>query len=442
MQELRDVDRYLEEAKTALLTFKRNELSIENSIQITIQVLMLFLSPAYSTFVTHSGLQAVFENDPGAIQREVQSRIENISGKESLNEQSSSLTEWFLVLSILWSMKTMGTTYIKMKAEGKVGMLGAPAKVLLAVRALLVYSVRLSCVVAFFGPFLGLFNVLAHWRAEQMVLDFKVYNRSHIYNSSLKRNGLSIEEVYRANYADPENPLPPSYKLYTQIGLGASFALFLVVIALQGLVNLFLERKLSPDFRAAKWTSKLQHLVESVNKADSFSDWDTVQGTPSELRKRWWKVMNETIVMIGVQLATNMALLVPLWVTSKKHFLRIISWVCVCACIPFLYPWGIPAESRVATILLIATREMNMMCIILPEILGSFRQYALHFQHIASKTKADMIILINVSSMERLPAAPAHRASLGGVRGRDQGFGAVDLAELGDALDGLLHQLP
>ena len=101
-----------------------------------------------------------------------------------------------------------------------------------------------------------------------MVLDFKVYNRSHIYNSSLKRNGLSIEEVY----ADPENPLPPSYKLYTQIGLGASFALFLVIIALQGLVNLFLERKLSPDFRAAKWSSKLQHLVESVNKADSFSD--------------------------------------------------------------------------------------------------------------------------------------------------------------------------
>jgi hypothetical protein len=80
-------------------------------------------------------------------------------------------------------MKTISMTYIRTKAVGKVEVLSLSGKLLLAVRSLLVYSVRLGCVVTFFGPFLGLFNVLAHWRAEKIVLDSKVF--SH-FNDSLK----------------------------------------------------------------------------------------------------------------------------------------------------------------------------------------------------------------------------------------------------------------
>ena len=216
-------------------------------------------------------------------------------------------------------MKTISLTYVKVKAAGKVEVLALPAKLLLAVRSLLVYSVRLSCVVAFFGPFLGLFNVLAHWRAEQMVLEFKVFNRSQTFSSLEMSGSLPIDAIYRADYntTDPENPLPPSYTLYTQVSLGTAFAFFLVLIVTQALVNLLLETKLSREFKEAGWTAKMQHLLESVNRADSFADWDTGDGTQSEFQRRWWNVMAETIVMIGVQMGTNLALLVPLWVTSK-----------------------------------------------------------------------------------------------------------------------------
>ena len=312
-QKLHDVDAYLEESKEALLTFKRNELSIENSIQIPIQVIMLLLSPAYTTYPTHSGLQAVFQKD-FAIQKEIQSRFETLSGYESTNNLTFNLTQWFLVLSIMWSMKTMGMTYFKLKARGKMEMLALPAKVLLAFRSLLVYSVRLSCVVAFFGPFLGLFNVLAHWHAEQMVLDFRVFNQT------LGESWRSLDTIYRANYSDPQHPVPPSYTLYTQISLGTSFAVFLALLTLQGLVNLLLETKLSQEFKEAKWTSKLQHLLESANRGDSFADWDVSHGRPSEYRRRWSNTMAETIVMIGVQFVTNMALLIPLWITSRNLF--------------------------------------------------------------------------------------------------------------------------
>ena len=316
-QKLRDTESYLEESKEALLTYKRNELSIENSIQISIQVLMLLLSPTYSTFITHSGLQAVFQKDFD-IQTKIQSRIEKLSGYESSGELVFNLTQWFLVFSILWSMKTMGTTYIKLKAAGKVEVLRLPAKLLLAVRSLLVYSVRLSCIVAFFGPFLGLFNVLAHWNAEQMVLEHKIFNRTKIFSSPEMSGSLPIDEIYRADYTDPENPIPPTYTFYTQVTFGTSFALFLGLIVAQILLNLLLETKLSREFKEARWTAKMQHLLESVNRADSFMDWDMVDGTPSEYKRRWWNVMAETIVMIGVQMGTNLALLIPLWVTSKN----------------------------------------------------------------------------------------------------------------------------
>merc|ERR1712243_282345 len=38
--------------------------------------------------------------------------------------------------------------------------------------------------------------------------------------------------------------------------------------------------------------------------------------------RRWWNVMAETIVMIGVQMGTNMALLIPLWVTTWNVYKR------------------------------------------------------------------------------------------------------------------------
>ena len=314
-QKLRDTECYLEESKKTLLTYKRNELAIENSIQITVQVVMLLLSPTYTSFFTHSGLQAVFQKD-FAIEKKIQSGIESLSGYESSRGLSLNLTEWFLVMSILWSMKTISMTYIKIKAVGKVEVLSLPGKLLLAVRSLLVYSVRLSCVVAFFGPFLGLFNVLAHWRAEQMVLEFKVFNRSQTFSSLEMSGSLPIDAIYRADYSTTD-PLPPSYTLYTQVSLGTAFAFFLVLIVTQALVNLLLETKLSREFKEAGWTAKMQHLLESVNRADSFADWDTGVGTQSEFQRRWWNVMAETIVMIGVQMGTNLALLVPLWVTSK-----------------------------------------------------------------------------------------------------------------------------
>merc|ERR1719341_943783 len=127
-----------------------------------------------------------------------------------------------------------------------------------------------------------------------MVLDsrFKVF-----FGIRDPSSNLTLEEVYRADYSN-QVPVPPPYTLYTQVTLGTSFAFFLVLIVTQALVNLLLETKLSREFKEAGWTAKMQHLLESVNRADSFADWDTGDGTQSEFQRRWWNVMAETILMI------------------------------------------------------------------------------------------------------------------------------------------------
>ena len=75
----------------------------------------------------------------------------------------------------------------------------------------------------------------------------------------------------------------------------------------------------------------MRHLMETVNRGDSFTDWDMGDGTPSEFQRRWWNVIAETIAMIGVQFGTNLALLIPLWVTSKKllTFYYLVTIYCV-----------------------------------------------------------------------------------------------------------------
>merc|ERR1711974_85311 len=72
------------------------------------------------------------------------------------------------------------------------------------------------------------------------------------------------------------------------------------------------------------------HLLESTNVPDAFLDWDDdevdevgVEKTPEEYRGRWKSVLSETVGMIGLQMLSNLLMLVPIFVTatnvSEKH---------------------------------------------------------------------------------------------------------------------------
>ena len=77
----------------------------------------------------------------------------------------------------------------------------------------------------------------------------------------------------------------------------------------------------SPDFRAASTSEKLQHIIEALNNPDAFVDWDSnLELNVNGHLRMWSKVLIEMIIMSLMQMVTNMIMLVPFWITGNKKF--------------------------------------------------------------------------------------------------------------------------
>ena len=133
----------------------------------------------FTNSVTHSSLQTVFHNVE-------QNRSEGVSTAELL-----------LIFSVIWSFKTCGATYVKIKQDGKANMLTASSKVVLDLRGVLVLGTRIICGVAFFTPFLDLGDVLAHWTAKKILLNNNLFERLSSSNDSYW-DKATLSSLYRS----------------------------------------------------------------------------------------------------------------------------------------------------------------------------------------------------------------------------------------------------
>ena len=110
---------YIEETRKAILTYKRNELSVEVVVQTVLQTIIVLLGPTLTKHsATHSGLQKVYDEDQTGV-------------SEVLSQYGRNITTGLLVASILWSFKTIATTYIKIKTEERKEFFPAVPKILL-----------------------------------------------------------------------------------------------------------------------------------------------------------------------------------------------------------------------------------------------------------------------------------------------------------------------
>ena len=308
LEECRVLTAYIKETRMALLTYKRNELSIEIVIQLCIHLLMVFLS--LSNFPVESGLQSIFQ---------------------SANEDISRATLTFLIFSVVLSFKTSALTLIKIKAETK-NFFPLIPKLVLGLRYLLIFLIRIGAIVFYFAPFIGILDIMSHHHAESIPLDYEAFSyvndtdtnpslEYHYWNEiELEFQSIGISQLYRSNYTDnPKNPQPPSITLYTVIPLGTAYIIFWAMMIMYGLILTVIKSCLNNDFWLATFWEKLQHIVEALNIPETFMDWDTDQdlNVAGHLNK-WWKVLIEMLVMVFAQLIFNMILLVPIWVTGMK----------------------------------------------------------------------------------------------------------------------------
>merc|ERR1719350_1066072 len=242
-EELEQLEEYLDEVRKGHLIFKRNEAAFELVPQQSIQLAMLLLSQ--TTYPAVSGLQAVFgEKVPGSV-------------------QALGAAETFLAFSVAWSFKTGAASFVKIRTESKSSFLPGTAKVALGLRALIFSATRIFAITAFFGPFLGLWDTLAHLEAEKRILEKSLLD--NLINGS---KPYWDKDVVNIMYRDPE------ITNYTMVTLQHAFFVFLGLLVLHDLAIFALKMATSIPFRKARWQTKLLHLLESTNVPDTFMDWD------------------------------------------------------------------------------------------------------------------------------------------------------------------------
>ena len=226
---------------------------------------------------------------------------------------------------MLWSFKTTAITGIKIKADQK-NFLPVFAKLILGMRYLVVFLVRIGCIVAYFSPFLGLMDIMNHYKSETLPLDKKIWQninntenqQFHYWNDITdKVESVHVSEIFRSNNKITGEPEIPTTTLYTIISLRTAYLLFAVFYLVYGLFLSLIKCCISSEFYSAKFGAKFQHIVEAVNMPDSYGDWDVDHELDlSGHLKKWKQILMEMLLMVLFQLITNMCLLTPFFITG------------------------------------------------------------------------------------------------------------------------------
>ena len=320
LRRIRLVNDYLEETRVAFLIFKRNELTLENVLQIFLQGVMVLLSPHYTPHsATNSGLQSVFKdtgdtNGNGTSCEwyqtacQVESTISQWMPVDENGNRESSL-RMILIFSVVVSIKTTATTYVKIKTEEKVKFFPLLPKVFLSVRALTAYLVRTAFVIGYFVPFLGLLDVLAHYKADE----------------------LMAENEDNAN--NDENEDKELYEKYTGVRVGTAFGLFMLLLFAQTVIAMIIKLVMNKEFRETSWGSKVQHACLIVNLPDTYGDFTSSAkkedeksselGNVGEYRRRHKMLLLESCIRILLQFVSHIIMIVPFWVTGEDPYVYI-----------------------------------------------------------------------------------------------------------------------
>ena len=268
---------------------------------MTIQILVLLLNRTDTP--TTGGLETIFDDS---------------------NAGCNGNATQVLVLSVLWSIFTS----IRMQAKFtflEKGYCPTTPKLVVLAWATFATLRRILSLVTVFIPSMGLFNLLHHWKWEQVPFDIRIGNAEKgliTPEDPISLLGLNDTVLWsamdRTDYSDPQYPVPPPYSLYTLLSLQETFILLIGLSFLQLFATWVIKVCTSKDFREEPYkTNKIIHLLENLNFASPFKDWDDGDFTVQEFKKRAQAVRKEVIGTQAIHFISTIFMLMPLWYTGK-----------------------------------------------------------------------------------------------------------------------------
>jgi len=317
-----------------ILDFKEVELIVEVTLQSMIQLIMILINQSITR--TEEGLDNAFKIgeeglfDKTGLENNVTLTTTGLSQPASLNNA----TLVMLIVSLLWSLKTALTTYTKLHAEQQRSFLRTKSKIIVGLRGFTAFLNTIGSYLVFFSTVLGLFNLMGHYATEAQLFAVPINTLTKVrMDTSIPIASLSnysdkidypFEEVYRyttvgsgkrggrigfdsleSGTCCPEeiasrnvsfdvlndtnenggcqgrerdekacDGFCPRPKIYTIISLAWTYALFMVIIAVQFWVVFVTKHFTSKKFTTAKLPVKLWHSLKCILFSDAFSGWD------------------------------------------------------------------------------------------------------------------------------------------------------------------------
>ena len=181
---------------------------------------------------------------------------------------------------------------------------------------------RILAIVTYFIPFLGLFDILYHWKADQIPFGIRSYESNQNPNDKIELRGLIKTvlwgELDQWNYSVPNFPTPPSYTLYTYFTLEGSFKAFLILMSVHILTMLVIKIATSAEFRNRdNIMKKCLHVIQNLSLATPYQDWDEGVHTIPEYKRRFRRTNIEMACCLTLNIVVSLVMLVPLLYTGK-----------------------------------------------------------------------------------------------------------------------------
>ena len=94
----------------------------------------------------------------------INTETKTVSGFEIIFQGSKAT--WRLVVTAVFSMTSVMTTYLRIHLLNKDGFIETKGKLVLALKSLFAAATKVACMVIYFSPFMGLFSLLFHLEEE------------------------------------------------------------------------------------------------------------------------------------------------------------------------------------------------------------------------------------------------------------------------------------
>ena len=275
---------------------------MEVTVQVTVQILILLL---YKTETpTTGGLTTIFDQTAFGLDPET-----------------------FFVLSTSWSLLSCVRMHLKLISLEK-GFCKFTTKFFIFLWGTFANLRRILSLVALFIPSLGLFSLLNHWKWDQIPFKARLdYALTHPIspNDQIKLFGVNEtlfwSDLDRWDYSNPNNPTAPLYSTYTLLSLKHTLLAGVGLLVVHILAILIVKLLTSPDFkRRGQHTKKFIHILENVNHAAPFSDWEEGDHSIQEYEFRFWHTVKEMIATFTINIIVTGMMMIPMWYTGIRLF--------------------------------------------------------------------------------------------------------------------------